>query len=550
MSDRSEFDSKPVSAEQPSALQREASDGMNSRIRIVGDRAELLDKRNGSIGTRVGPSNPEIEISVTVMVRPKASDKEIDDTIARIANGERKPVSDAEFNERFSASPEAMARVQKFAADSGLKVDKTDANSGQISLRGTVKEFSSAFGVQIDDYKNGPIVSREQSGNISVPAEVAGDIQGVFGLDNRRQAESHLRRLPTPQPRGSGSTSFMPSEVAEAYNFPKASMGAGQSVAIIELGGGLDLKDNAQYYKDHGLKEPPLQIVAIDGASNSPGQDADGEVALDSQIIGAVAPEAKQQLIFAPNSDQGFINAITRATFPEAGEKQNTAISISWGQNEAAWSEQAVHNMNAAFKKAALKGISIFAAAGDDGAKDGTDKYLADYPSSDPFVTGCGGTNLSRNGKEVVWNDGSFGGATGGGISQKFDLPDFQKGTPLPKNANKDGKPGRGAPDIAGDASPSTGYVIRVGAAEQVVGGTSAVAPLYAGLMMRVNGALGHPAGYLNPFLYKNGNSAIFKDITDGNNNGYKAGKGWDACTGWGVINGEKFLEQLKKSSK
>jgi kumamolisin len=553
MNDRADIDNKPSAKEQPSGLQSEATSALSSNIQIVGNRAELLDTRKSApIGSRVGPSNPDEEISVTVMVKSKASDQEMNDTLQQIISGQRKPLSDAEFNSRFGVDASSLERVQKFAADNGLTVEKADANSGQVKLHGAVKDFGRAFGVQLEDYKEGTQVIRERSGNISVPRAVAGDIQGVFGLDNRQQAESHLRTAPSG-PWGGGG--YLPTEVADAYNFPRESMGAGQSVGIIELGGGLNSADNSQYYKDHSWKEPSLQIVGIDGAKNSPGQDADGEVALDCQVIGAVAPDANQQLIFAPNSDQGFLDAVTRATFPEAGEKQNTAISISWGECESAWSDQAIQNMDAAFKKAALKGISIFCASGDNGAKDNAKdgKYNADFPSSDPWVTGCGGTKLDRDGSEVVWNDGSSGfggGATGGGISSKFGVPDFQKDTKLPANANPDGKPGRGDPDVSGNASTMTGYTIRVNGSEQSVGGTSAVSPLYAALTMRLNGALGHPVGYLNPFLYKNGSSEAFKDITDGNNHGYNAGPGWDACTGWGSINGQKLLDLLGAQGK
>jgi kumamolisin len=557
MSDiRDNVENKAKAADEtPSALQTEASNALNSRIRVVGDRAELLDTRaSDPKGTKVGPSDPNAEISVTVMVKSKASDQEINDTVAKIANGKEKPLTDAEFNSRFGADPAAMARVEKFAKDNGLTVDKADANSGQIKLKGQVNQFDNAFGVQLNDYKDGQFVSRERSGNISVPRALENDIQGVFGLDNRKQAEPHFRKGPIISPKDGASSNFLPNEVADAYNFPKESMGAGQSVGIIELGGGIDTKDNSAYYQAHGFKEPSLQIVGVDGATNTPGGDADGEVALDAQVIGAVAPDANQQLLFAPNSDQGFVDAITRATFPEAGEKQNTAISISWGAAESNWTDQAVQNMDMAFKKAALKGISVFAASGDNGAKDNTDKFSADFPSSDPYVTGTGGTELSRSGKEVVWNDGGgfFGGSTGGGISDKFPVPDFQKDTKMPVSANPDGKAGRGDPDIAGDAAPSTGYIVRVGGQEQAVGGTSAVAPLYAALTMRLNGALGHPVGYLNPFLYQQGNagSGVFKDITEGNNNGYTAGPGWDAATGWGAIDGQKFLDALRKAGK
>ena len=542
-------DTKPES-EKGNALQAEAQEGLNPRVRISGDKAELLYTRTAAEkGTRIGPSDPNQQIDVTVMVKSKGSEQEMEDTLQKILEGKKKPLTDAQFNAQFGADKDAMNRVLKFAKDSGLKAVKIDTKSGRIQLHGKVGDFSKAFNVQLDDYQNDGVICRERAGNVMVPRAMSDDIQGIFGLDNPKMLNTHFKQAPKGDSQPRADNSFMPNEVADMYNFPKDSMGGGQSVAIVEFGGGLDFKDNSKYYKDHGLKEPKIQVVEIGTAKNKPGDPADGEVALDSQVIGAIAPDAKQQLIFAPNSDQGFLDAITRATFAEKNEIQNSAISISWGAPESDWNEQAIRNLNIAFKKAALKGISIFAASGDDGAKDKSSdgKFTPDYPASDPFVTGTGGTRLEKSGKEVTWNDGFFGGSTGGGISAKFDVPEFQKNITMPQNANNTGKPGRGAPDIAGNASSLTGYKIRVGGAETVTGGTSAVAPLYAGLMMRVNGALGRPAGYLNPILYNNANSGIFKDITEGHNNGYDTGPGWDATTGWGVLRGDKFLELLRK---
>ena len=352
----------------------------------------------------------------------------------------------------------------------------------------------------------------------------------------------------------------MPGDVADAYHFPKDSMGAGQSTGIIELEGGLYTDDNAQYYKDHHLPMPKIQMVGVDGAKNNPGQGPnDSEVALNSQILGVVAPDANQQIIFAPNNTQGFVDAITRATFPEKGEMQNSAISISWGGPESHWSKEDIQSLDAALKKAALKGISVLAAAGDAGASDGSPDgtYHTVFPASDPFVTGCGGTEMyidAKGGvnKEVAWNDGSDAlGATGGGISDIFAVPDFQTGLAMPPNMNHQGRTtGRGSPDIAGDAAPKTGYRVRLWGGEYAAGGTSAVAPLYAGLVMRINGALGHPVGDLNPFLYKNAGQGIFTDILLGDNNGYKTGPGWNPVTGWGSIKGDKLLQQFKLQAK
>jgi kumamolisin len=282
---------------------------------------------------------------------------------------------------------------------------------------------------------------------------------------------------------------------------------------------------------------------------------ADAEVSLDSQILGTVAPDARQNIIFTKNNEQGFIDAIERGSFPKDNESANQAISISWGQPYELMSEQGRRGMNLALKKAALKGISVFVASGDDGAADNVPdgKLHVDYPAADQFATGVGGTILTvKDGKiasEVAWNDNK--GATGGGISN-VETPEFQKQlTFLTK-----GLAGRGVPDISGNASPNTGYKIRTGGDDRVSGGTSAVAPLYTALALRLNEGLGggnKTVGFMNPFLYQQaaaGKADFFNDVTQGNNNGFDAAKGWDPVTGWGSLNGEKLLEAYKQLKK
>ncbi len=548
------------------ALNDEAQSLLASRTQTVGDRTQLLHSRNSDpAGTEIGPTNPEKDMTVTVMVKSKASDREMDDTLQKITSGKMAPLSDAEFNAKFGADEKAMERVLQFAKERGLKAVEADPASGRVQLSGKAKNFDEAFKVDLIDYKDkdgSPFHSHTDE--ISVPKSIGNDIDGVFGLDNRKLAESHIVFPPSAdslEPHGL-LTGYMPNRVADAYDFPRESMGKGQNVAIIELGGGLDFNDNAQYYKGHNLKAPEINVVTINGAENKTGTQADGEVALDSQVIGAVAPDAKQTLIFSDNTDKGFVDAITRATFPQALEAESSAVSISWGAPESSWTPDARHTMDVAFKKASLKGISVFCASGDAGAKDNSadGKYTTDFPSTDSWVTGTGGTKLvlDANGhrqSEVAWNDGRLIGmgklvAGGGGISATEPVPDYQAGTPLPPNANKTGVPGRGVPDIAGSASMLDGYQIRFGGHEMPVGGTSGVAPLYAAMMMRINGALGHNVGFLNPFLYQKENSGVFYDITKGNNSGYNAGPGWDGVTGLGVVDGKAFLDALRKDAK
>ncbi len=502
-----------------------------------------------------GMIDGKTQLEITVQLKSKASDHEMEETLRKIALGELPPLSDKEFSEKFGASDESVKELEKFAKAYGLTVSNLDMRSGRVVLKGSAEAFSEAFKTKLMQFDQNGEDIRARYGSLFVPKTVAKNIEGVFGLDNRPQAKPRISD-PATAPRNPADQrselSYRPDEVANAYNFPKGTTGRGQSAAIIELGGGMQMENEEAYYKQYGLKMPEIKILEISGGKNSPGSDyrADKEVSLDSQILGSVAPDAKQLIIFSKNSEQGFIDAIDRAAFPQQHENNHQAISISWGQPLKDWTEQGKRGMSLALKKAALRGISVFAASGDDGATNGVPggKYHVDYPAADPYVTGAGGTKLTlQDGKivsEVVWNDKH--GATGGGISPDAK-PDFQKDL----SASNLKLLGRAVPDLAGNASSSTGYKIRVRGADEIGGGTSAVAPLYAALALRLNEALGgqKTVGFMNPFLYKHGLSGkaeFFNDITEGNNNGYHAGRGWDAVSGWGSLDGEKLLLAYK----
>jgi kumamolisin len=255
-----------------------------------------------------------------------------------------------------------------------------------------------------------------------------------------------------------------------------------------------------------------------------------------------VAPGAKIVVYFAPNTDKGFLDAITQAVHDN--QNKPTVISISWGSAEKNWTQQSLNNFNEAFKSAALLGVTVCAAAGDQGSSDAENdgKVHVDFPSSSPYVLACGGTKLKANGtaitSETVWHI-SNDSATGGGISDFFPLPDYQKKTTIPSSLNG-GFKGRGLPDVAGNADPTTGYQVRVDGQDFVIGGTSAVAPLMAAFIALTNQKKKKSVGFINPQLYSSPN--LCRDITMGDNittagnKGFKAGVGWDACTGWGVL--------------
>jgi kumamolisin len=268
---------------------------------------------------------------------------------------------------------------------------------------------------------------------------------------------------------------------------------------------------------------------------------------LDIELIGALAPAAAIAVYFAPNTDQGFYEAISQSAHDAA--RHNTVMSISWGGPEEGWTAAARTAMNSALEDAVMLGVTVTVASGDGGSSDGESgsQPHVDFPASSPYVLACGGTKLSSSGgvitQEVVWNETQSGeGATGGGVSVEFPLPSWQQGAGVPKAPG--GQPGRGVPDVAGNADPQTGYQVLVDGQAQVIGGTSAVAPLWAALVARLNQKLGGSLGDAHAALYQIGEGA-FHDITSGNNGAYAAGPGWDACTGLGSPKGEALLSAL-----
>ena len=285
-----------------------------------------------------------------------------------------------------------------------------------------------------------------------------------------------------------------------------------------------------------------MVAVSVDGGTNAPGDPngADGEVALDIQVAGSIAPGAKIAVYFAPNTDQGFIDAITTAVHDTTN--QPSVISISWGGPESSWAQSSVTALDDACQSAAALGLTITVASGDNGSSDGVSGggNHVDFPASSPHVLACGGTELIGSGStiasETVWNDGTQGGATGGGFSTLFPLPAWQTGAGIAGS-------GRGVPDVAGDAAPESGYNILVDGQQEVVGGTSAVAPLWAALVALINQKKGTPVGLVNAALYAD--ASDFHDIVQGNNGAYKAAKGWDACTGLGSPNGVALAAAL-----
>jgi kumamolisin len=570
-------------------------DESGSLVQLSGsERASLPD------ATETGPLNPDERAEVTLVLRRKAELPE------EIVVGPT-VLSAAELADGYGADPADVDLVRQELGGRGLEVTAVHATTRRVKVAGRLGDLSSAFGttlrlVSSPDRRGGRVTHRYREGPLYLPTSLDGVVTAVLGLDTRPQAQPRYRAASDAA--AAKGTSYPPNQVASIYNFPASTTGAGQTVAVIELGGGFTQSDLDTYFGSLGLATPSITAVSVDGAANNPGDTsgASVEVNLDIDVIGAAAPGAAQLVYFAPNNgDRGFVDAISAAA--EASPAP-IAISISWGQSEDSWTSQGMAAMNQAMSDAAALGITVCAAAGDNGSSDGVNdgKVHVDFPASSPYALGCGGTKLLADpatgvvSSEVVWNElASNEGAGGGGVSDQFALPTWQATAGVPARASAQpaaspaaaanpagaadaagaapgvgadaagsqhrrrhhppgggGSGGRGVPDVAGNADPVTGYQVYSGGQAQVVGGTSAVAPLWSALVARLAQASGKRFGLLQPLVYAGvspgSDVAGFRDITSGNNGAYAAGPGWDACTGLGVPDGTALLTRLQGS--
>jgi kumamolisin len=574
----------------------------------VGYRSiEGSERRPAPGARRVSAADPNEQLSFTIRLRRLASAPPMPDQNYWTANppGGRRFLTRDELVAQSSAAQADIDKVADFARSHGMQVVGTSAARRTVRISGTVAQANSAFAVDLGRYESPEENYRGREGPINLPNDVADVVQGVFGLDNRRMAH---RAGGVP----SGAFPVTPPQVANLYNFPPLKA-AGQTIGILEFGGGFAQTDLNTFWNGLGAAvsgpAPVPQLVSVDGQStttyagslNNP-NNSDLEVALDVQVAASVAQGANIVMFFAPFSDDGWIDAVTTAIYETPANNNSpdlaagprlTALSISWGKSEDLWSSNAMSSVSEVFQDAAALGIAIFVASGDFGSNGQNNDGNAhvQYPSSDPWVTACGGTYIANTNQtpftEGTWNDPS--GATTGGVSVPtpanatfplpgtgfltsvagtgFPVPPWQNGLSfLPPGGLPTQLTGRGVPDVAGNASAFSGYGITVYGSNKTIGGTSAVAPLYAALVAIIAAKVGWPLGYLNPILYAiygTANQTSLVDINDGVSNELNAGfvlpsgatavpcpaylstPGWDACTGLGRINGTALMDAL-----
>lgn len=516
----------------------------------------------GSTATR--PADAEAWLEVTLKLARKAPLPAVDVRPLR-------PLSAAEVGAQFGASDAAVKRVGDTFSGLGLTVLASDAATRTVQVGGPVRAMEAAFQVRLMQFTGPRGDYRGRSGALHVPAALEHDIVGVFGLDSRRVVRRRPDANRKRQVVARASTAaksrpwFFPAELATAYDFPDGD-GSGQTIGLLEFGGGYFPDDLAAFGKAAGLASLPTVVpISVDRMPTNSNDEAVGEVMLDIEVLAGLCPKATIPVWFSQFTEKGWIDALDAATHDATYRPQ--VLSISWGYAEdvAIWTAAAVAQVNESLQEAALMGITICVAAGDDGSSDGIADGNAhvDFPCASPFVLAVGGTLLRTGAKrsERAWKDGDGlradnGGSTGGGVSTRIARPAWQAGLDVaPVNPGQTA--GRIVPDVAANASAHTGYFVVAGGQQEISGGTSAAAPLWAGLVARMNQQLqasGKRVGYLTPLLY--GGAAPgpqgFNDIHTGDNvtahvGGFKSAPGFDAVTGWGTPRGKDLLAALAK---
>ncbi|GAA1965949.1 protease pro-enzyme activation domain-containing protein [Kitasatospora viridis] len=487
------------------------------------------------------PADQQLSVAVSLKLRNAA---DLDAFLAKVSDPKSPQyghyLTPQQFADRYAPSQADTAKVVAYLTSHGLTAS-VSANRQVVDVKGTSAQISAAFGTHESAYFDASQQKKffANDGAATLPADVAAVVAGVGGLSDHTVRTPSLAKpngsTPAATPSGVG-----PGQYDGAYNLDKVGgKGSGVKVALWEFDG-YSASNLTTYDKQYGLTGPAVSTVSVDGANydSKPG-DGQGEVELDSEIVRGVAPQATQLVYEAPNNDQGEIDMAAKIV----ADDQVSVISISWGSCEPDTTTSVMTAVDNSMKQAAAEGISAYSASGDDGSRDctrstsGANVKAVDYPASDPYVTGVGGTNLQVNGNsygsESAWS------TAGGGVSTQFGKPSWQTGTNVTGTM-------RTVPDVASNADPQSGFAIYTqgtsGPGWQVYGGTSAAAPLWSGYTALFNekakSAGKANLGQANPALYAVANSSAygstFHDVTTGSNQDFPAGAGYDQVTGWG----------------
>ena len=446
-----------------------------------------------------------------------------------------------EFTRLYGPSPATVARVKAYLRAQGFTVTGVSRNLMFVRASASTAVVERAFSVSIDDYVHNNVRFYAASSDPRLPSSVAPYVQAVLGLNDAPL----FRPMLVPNRRVSAQSTpsgYSPQQIATAYDWPSITSTQNGSGVIIANAtaesSNLSTSDLDTFWNTYGLPTHTVNVINVGGSGGSTGGTI--ETTIDEERSGAMAPGATLDVYDAASAtDSDFTSTYNTIV------NDNTAqvMTTSWGEPESDASSSTLTSDDNIFKQAAAQGISVFAAAGDNGSSDGTSNSdTADYPSSDPYVVACGGTTLTLNSNntiasETAWSD------TGGAVSAVFSEPSWQVGNGVPQNGY------RNTSDIAMDADPNTGYSVYEGGSWSVYGGTSFVAPQMAGLIAVKDSETGTRLGQTNSLIYNDANTSNyatdFNDITSGSNGAFSAGPGWDHPTGWGSPQATNLIAHL-----
>ena len=480
-------------------------------------------------------------ITTTLRIKERVS-------MQQLAENVKNPASDhfgrfytpEEIREVSAPSNENYQGVIDSLKAQGLTIVSESTTHLWITVRGEQSIYENLFATKVETLSNG---SRKQLSAVRIPFYLS-MIQGVTGLDNTRKAHPHyIKQASNMFPGG-----VAPSTIRTAYGFDSIYASGltakGIDIAIATYDS-FNIENARQYYALSNISPiPSVDLVEFNGTAKYDENSA-AETELDAEFSGMIAVGANIHVFTsAANSDAGELQMYTAIL----DDNRAKVVNYSWGSCETSVTPQHKAEMDPVFSRAAAQGVNITVASGDSGSDSCQDRTVkADWPSAHPSVVSVGGTTLSTSGgklSETGWN------GSGGGISDLWDLPAYQKslGAPYLK---------RSYPDVSFNADPRSGQAIYTGAPGRgqwmIVGGTSMAAPQWAGFLALVGAARKAAGkadvGFINPIIYGMDaatRAKTFHDVVSGSNGAYSAAVGWDAVTGFGSMQADALLNYFK----
>lgn len=506
-----------------------------------------------TLGTKASSKQPYIagtKLLISVIVRRKEPLK-----AAHRVGKERLTL--AQYRASYGVDPTAVKLVHKFAREFGLAIvlNQPSPASRTITLSGTNAAIERAFGITFSQQVLHGRKYRTYDGSIHLPSDLLGAVEAVLGLDNLPKAGQRIEIFDAyprvaqyggfARPHAPGNGSYTPIQVAQLYQFPFGAQASSQTIGIISLGGKYRTADIDAYFRSLGRKPPRVAHVSLVREKINSSDDAIFGAMADVEICASVAPAAKIVVYSAPNTEQGFVSAIGAAVHDSVNRPN--VILTSWGAPESHWTLQAITAFDSACQSATALGITVVAAVGRNGSRDGSSYDVVDFPASSPHVLACGGTTLVGTGStissETPWN-----GVAKGGPSGVFPLPAWQANANIPKPRLPSG--GRGIPDVAANANPDTGYAVRLHGKNMVVGGNGTAASIWAGLIAVANHQNGKPAGTIHPLIYGSKGRSAFQNAFSETPVNFRSDEGWNVVCGLGSPVAPKIISLLDSTSE